>query len=115
MVVGCAKKEVLRVGTPFNDDGSEGVKFHRDITDSASIEALRELIKNAGDMEEPKSLGEVADTFFSLDRPKEGIAETQRYVWYQVDASSILYSEGSDTYSTLTAKQTKELKKILEQ
>lgn len=115
IVVGCTKEEVLKVGTPFNDNGGEGVKFHSDITDSASIEALRELIKDAEDMEESKDLGKVADTFFSLDRPKESISEIRRYVWYQDDASTILYSEGSGIYSALTAEQTNELKRILEQ
>ena len=26
---GCSADEVIRVGTPFNENGSEGVKFHR--------------------------------------------------------------------------------------
>lgn len=86
-----------------------------DNTDSASIGALREIIKDEDDTEEPKDLGEVADTFFSLDRPKESTSEIRRYVWYQDDASSILYSEGSDIYSALTTEQTNELKRILEQ
>lgn len=115
MIVGCTKEEVLRVGTPFNDNGDEGVKFHSDITDSASIAAVREIIKDENDMEEPKDLGKVADIFFSLDRPKESTSEIRRYVWYRDDASSILYSEGSSNYSALTKEQTNELKRILEQ
>ena len=115
MAIGCTKEEVLKVGTPFIDDGGEGIKFHSDITDSASIGTLREILNNEDDVEKPKDLGEVADTFFSLDKPKEGIAEIRRSVWYQDDASSILYSEGADIYSALTAEQTNELKRILEQ
>ncbi|WP_210468388.1 hypothetical protein [Sporosarcina sp. 6E9] len=103
------------MGTPFNENGIEGVKIHSDITDSASIEALREIIKDEVNIEEPKDLGEVADTFFSLNRLKESISEIQRYVWYQDDASSILYSDGADIYTALTMEQTNELKRILEQ
>lgn len=64
MVIGCTKEEVLRVGTPFIDDGGEGVKFHSDIKDSASIGTLREIINDENDVEKPKDLGVVADTFF---------------------------------------------------
>ncbi|WP_157129972.1 hypothetical protein [Sporosarcina ureae] len=115
MVMGCTKEEVLRVGAPFIDDGGEGIKFHSDLSDSASIGTLREIMNDEKKVEKPRDLREVADTFFSLDKPKESIAEISRYVWYQDDASAILYNEGSDIYSDLPAEQTNELKRILEQ
>ncbi len=38
-----------------------------------------------------------------------------RYIWYQDDGSAILSNNrGSDIYSTLTQKQTNELKSILQ-
>jgi len=112
--VGCAKNEVVKVGTPFDKNGDKGVDFHTDITNSESIGTLREIIKDESIIEQPKGLGEVADIFFSLDRPKESAAEIQKSVWYRDDGTSILYSEGSNNYSVLTKKQTDELKKILE-
>lgn len=115
MGVGCTKEEVIRVGTPFDDKRGEGVDFNSEITDSEAIRTLRELSKEAEDIEEPKDLKKVADTFFSLDRPKEFTTEILRYVWYQEDGSSILYSGSYDIYFILTKEQTNELKRILDQ
>ncbi|MDN4607199.1 hypothetical protein [Sporosarcina highlanderae] len=118
---GCTKKEVIRVGTPFNDDGVEGINFHYEITESKSIKALREIVKNADEIDKPKELGKEPEIFFSLDRPKEGISEIRRYVYYQDDGSSILCSEGVsgpdgflDMYFSLNENQTNELKNVLQ-
>lgn len=51
------------------------------------------------------------ETFFSLDRPKEGVSEIRRYIWYKDDSSAVLYNGGSN-YSTLTKEQTDELKNV---
>lgn len=61
---GCTKKEVIRVGTPFNDEGGEGINFHKEITDSKSIAALREIIKNASEIDKPKELEKEPKIFF---------------------------------------------------
>lgn len=114
MFTGCSVDEVIRVGTPFGDNGTEGVKFHNEMKDSESIEALRKVIDKVKEIEKPEDLDKEPKIFFSLDIPKEGIAEIRLYVWYQDDGSSILYNDGSDSYFTLTKKQTKELKSILE-
>lgn len=113
VLVGCSKDEVVRVGIPFNNDGNEGVEFHSDILDAESIAVLRKIITDERTIEEPKDLRKAGDIYVSLDRPKEGTTEIHRYVWYQDDGSSILYNEGSDTYSALTETQTTELKKIV--
>lgn len=55
LLLGCSPDEVSRVGTPFNENGSEGVIFDKDITDSESIESLREVIKKLKDIEEPEA------------------------------------------------------------
>lgn len=115
MLSGCSANEVIRVGTPFNEDGSEGVKFHKDITNSESIDALRRILENVEDIEEPKDLSKEDETFFSLDRPKESVTESRLYVWYQNDGRSILYGDGVNAYFSLTKKQTTELRSILEQ
>ena len=112
---GCSADEVIQVGTPFNNNGSEGVKFHKEIKDSESIEALRRILDKLEDIEEPNDLNKESETFFSLDRPKEGISERRLYVWYQEDGSSILYNDGVNSYFSLTKKQTNELKSILVQ
>lgn len=118
---GCTKKEVIRVGTPFNDEGGEGINFHQEITDSKSIEALREIIKNADEIDKPKGLERKPEIFFSLDRPREDVAEIRRYVYYQDDGSSILCSNGvsgpdgfPDRYFSLNENHTNDLKNVLQ-
>lgn len=105
---------MIQVGTPFNENGSEGVLFDKDITDSESIESLREVIKKLEDIEEPEALNNEANISFRLDRPNEGVVEIWLYVFYQEDGSSILYNESSGYYA-LTKEYTDELKGILEQ
>ena len=41
ILFGCSANEVIRVGTPFIDRGTEGVEFHNEITDKESITRLR--------------------------------------------------------------------------
>ena len=112
MLFGCSPDEIIRVGTPFHNNGTDGVKFHDEITDTETITSLRTLIKNAKDIEEPNDLTKEPEVFFSLDKPKEGISEIRRYIWYQDDGSAVLYNEATG-YSILTKKQTIELKNIL--
>lgn len=112
---GCSASEVIRVGTPFKEIGTGGIKFDKEIKDSESIEALRALIKEVSEIEEPKDLDSGPDTFFSLDRPKEGIAELWLYIFYQDDGSSILYNDGANIYFALSKEKTNELRSILEQ
>ncbi|KGR79063.1 hypothetical protein [Ureibacillus manganicus] len=112
---GCSASEVIRVGTPVN--GMEAIKFDKEneIKDTKSIEALRAIISEVREIEEPKDLDSQPDTFFSLDRPKEGIAEMWLYVYYQDDGSSILYNNGANLYFALSEEQTNELRSILKQ
>ena len=72
---GCSSSEVIRVGTPFNENGTEGVKFDKEIKDSKSIEALREIIRNVREIEKPEDLNTESETFILLDRPKDSVAE----------------------------------------
>lgn len=121
-LTGCAPdEEVLRVGTPFQEDETNGVEFHTDITDSESVTDLREIINQEKETEKPADLEMKADAFFTLDLPQEGIAEIRRYVWYLEDGSSLLtHEDPTDSpeddrdFYMLTAEQTQELKRILE-
>ena len=115
IILGCSASEVIRVGTPFNENGTEGINFDKEIKDSESIEALRAIIRNVREIEEPKDLDNEPETFFSLDSPKEGIVELWLYVFYQDDGSSILYNDGANIYFALSEEQTNELSSILEQ
>ena len=112
-ISGCSSDEVIKVGTPFNDNGTTGVKFNKEIRDSESIVRLRTLIDKEQDIEKQTNLNNEPETFFSLDRPMDSVSEFMRYIWYHDDGSAILYNRGSDIYSTLTQKQTNELKSIL--
>ncbi|MFF2449622.1 hypothetical protein ACFVSW_21500 [Neobacillus sp. NPDC058068] len=112
MLLGCSADEVIRVGTPYNYKGTDGVKFDTEITNSEAISKLRTIINHSKEIEKPDGIENLADVYFSLDRPKEGIGEIVRYMWYQDDGSSILSS--GDYYYTLTKEQTGELKGILE-
>lgn len=112
LLAGCSADEVIRVGTPFTGDGTDGVEFHHEVTDSEAIVKFRELIDEAEQIEMPSDLDEEPDTYFSLDRPNDSVSETERYVWYEDDGSAVLYN-GFD-YFVLTEEQTVELEKILE-
>lgn len=121
ILAGCARGEVLRIGTPFNDEGGEGINFYNEITDSEAIETLRESVKNADEIDQPIELRQESDVFISLDKTKKGISEIQRYIYYQEDGSSILSVDGvsgsdefPDRYFTLNEKQTDELKNVLQ-
>ena len=116
MLSGCSTEEsdVIRVGTPFNNDGTTGVKIHKEITDSESIASLRELIDKEQNIEEPTDLSLEPEIYFSLDRPSESVSEIARDVWLIDDGTAILYEDGSESYSILTREQTNELLSILE-
>ncbi|HSJ39088.1 MAG TPA: hypothetical protein VK945_12850 [Planococcus sp. (in: firmicutes)] len=121
-LIGCASdEEVLRVGTPFQEGETNGVEFHTDITDSELVTDLRDVISLEKETEKPADLAMKADTFFTLDIPKEGIAEIRRYVWYLEDGSTLLThedptdsAEDDRDFYMLAAEQTQELKRILE-
>ncbi|RLQ89873.1 hypothetical protein [Planomicrobium sp. Y74] len=116
---GCSSNnEVIRIGTPFQEDETSGVKFHTDITAAESITDLRDIINTEKEVEQPADLSSLADTFFTLDIPEEGVSEISRYVWYQEDGSTILSNDGlagneDQDFFILTADQTEELKHIL--
>lgn len=112
MLLGCSAAEVIKVGHPFNEKGTEGVRFHTEITDKEAITKLRTIIDQSKGIDK-LNMGNEADAFFQLDRPDEGISEIRRYIWFQDDGSAVLYDEGSN-YSTLTKEQTLELRSVLE-
>ena len=122
VLTGCGSdEEVLRVGTPFQEGETNGVEFHTDITDSELVTDLRDVISLEKETEKPADLAMKADTFFTLDIPKEGIAEIRRYVWYLEDGSTLLThedptdsAEDDRDFYMLAAEQTQELKRILE-
>lgn len=112
---GCGSNEIIRVGTPFQNDGTTGVEFHTDITDSEAMTDLRTVIEMEEETEKPENLTREPDTFFKLDRPEEGVSEIRRYVWYLEDGSSVLSSdESGQEFFTLTEEQTTDLKSIIE-
>lgn len=120
-LAGCSSaEEVIRVGAPFQEDETSGVKFHTDIMNEDSISDLRGIINTEKETEKPEDLTGLADTFFTLDVPEEGVSEIWRYVWYQEDGSTILSDdslsgdENEDrNFYILAADQTEELKRIL--
>lgn len=122
LLVGCAEKEIIRVGTPFTDEeGGEGVNFHREITDSKSIGALRKIVENAHEVDKPEELVKESALFFALDRPKEGVSEIRRFVYFPDDGSAILYRDGvsgadgfPDQYFIVDEQETNKLKRILQ-
>lgn len=117
MLAGCTKEAVIEVGTPFEDDGGSGVNIHTEITDAKMVERLRDIMAEAKEIDEPEDFDKDSQLFFSLNRPKEGVAEIMRHVYLQNDGQSILTIEGyegPESYFTLDEKQTNELKDILQ-
>lgn len=118
-LTGCSSNdEVIRIGTPFQEDETSGVKFHTDITAAESITDLRDIMNTEKEVEQPADLSSLADNFFTLDIPEEGVSEISRYVWYQEDGSTILSNDDlagneDQNFFILTADQTEELKHIL--
>ncbi|WP_138420847.1 hypothetical protein [Aquibacillus sediminis] len=112
MLIGCSADKVIKVGSPFNDEGTEGVKFDNEITDKEAITKLRTIIDNSEGINKPNIENE-AEAFFQLDRLDESVSEIRRYIWFQDDGSAVLFDGGSN-YSSLTKEQTLELKSILE-
>lgn len=107
---GCSAAEVIRVGTPVNETG---ISFETEIKDTESIKAIRTIIRDAREIDEPKDFDRKPDTFFSLERRKESIAEMWFYVFYQDNDSSILYNDGANIYFTLSKQETNELRSII--
>ncbi len=115
MLLGCSADEVIRVGTPTYHEGTGtlSIYFETEITDVDAVAAVRKIVVNSKDIEQPIDLSDEPDLFFSLDRPKEGISEIRRSMWFEADGSAVLYNE-STGYSTVTKEQTIELKSLLE-
>ncbi|WP_156137905.1 hypothetical protein [Sporosarcina sp. ZBG7A] len=101
---------MIRVGTPVN---GTAISFEMEIKDAESIESMRTMIREAKEIDEPKDLARKPDTFFTLERRKEGIAEMWFYVFYQDDDSSILYNDGANIYFTLSKQETNVLRSII--
>ncbi|RAZ81370.1 hypothetical protein [Planococcus halotolerans] len=120
-LAGCSsEEELIRVGAPFQEDETSGIKFHTDIKAAESITDLRGIISTEKEVEKPADLTGLADTFFTLEIPEEGVSEIWRYVWYQEDGSTILSNDNlagdeneDQDFFILTADQTEELKRIL--
>lgn len=121
-LTGCSsEEEVIRVGTPYLEDETSGIRFHTDITDTETITDLRDIISTEKEVEQPADLTGLADTSFILELPAEGVLEIWRYVWYLEDGSIILSNDhinGDENteqkFFVLSADQTAKLKSILE-
>lgn len=121
LIIGCSEEEMVRVGTPFNDEGTTGAEFHTRFTDSETISELQTLIEMEEKIEPPKELPAVADLVLTVDKPEENVSELIRYVWYLDDGSAVLsnrenvmaITEEQEFYA-LNQEQTNELKSILE-
>ncbi|MDE4083589.1 hypothetical protein PO902_00670 [Planococcus maritimus] len=121
MVIGCSEEEIVRVGTPFNDEGTTGAKFNTGFTDSETISELWKIIEMEEKVEPPKELAPAADLVLTLDKPEENVSELWRYIWYMDDGSAVLSNresasprEDEQEFYTLNEEQTMELKSILE-
>lgn len=121
MAIGCSEEEIVRVGTPFNDEGTTGAEFNTGFTDSETISELRKIFKMEEKIEPPKELPAVADLVLTLDKPEESVSELWRYIWYMDDGSAVLSNrensvalEDEQEFYALNEEQTKELKSILE-
>ncbi|MBU9675185.1 hypothetical protein KQ939_00050 [Planococcus sp. CP5-4] len=119
MAIGCSEEEIVRVGTPFNDEGTTGAEFNTGFTDSETIYELRKIVEMEEKIAPPKELAPVADLVLTLDKPEENVSERWRYVWYMDDGSAVLSNranavEEEQEFYALNEEQTKELKSILE-
>ncbi|MGM0898077.1 MAG: hypothetical protein ACQEV0_09260 [Bacillota bacterium] len=121
LLIGCAEDEVVRVGTPFNNEGTTGADFHSSFKDPETISELRTLIEKEEKIGRPNDLIAAPDLVFTLDRPEENVSEIWRYVWYQEDGSSVLSNresavsvEEDQEFYVMNEEQTTELKSILE-
>lgn len=109
LLFGCSANELVKVGTPVEG----GIDFDFEIKDKEVISRIRGMIKEEPvEIEKPEGLRDIADAFFSLDRPKEGVIEIWRSIWYEEDGTAILFDEFQ--YYTLTKTQTEQLKHLLE-
>ncbi|RLJ87023.1 hypothetical protein [Planococcus citreus] len=121
MVIGCSEEEIVRVGIPFNDEGTTGAEFNTGFTDAETISELRKIIEMEEKVEPPKELTPVADLVLTLDKPEENVSELWRYIWYMDDGSAVLSNresavvrEDEQEFYTLDEEQTIELKSIIE-
>ncbi|ALS74091.1 hypothetical protein AUC31_01950 [Planococcus rifietoensis] len=80
IMMGCSEEEIVRVGTPFNDEGTTGAEFNTGFTDSETISELQVIIEMEEKIEPPKELAPVADLVLTLDKPEENVSELWRYI-----------------------------------
>ncbi|MGX7595052.1 hypothetical protein ACWNS2_07390 [Planococcus plakortidis] len=118
----CTHNEVIRVGVPFTDGLTEGVHFHKDISDRASVVTLKTILKNETELESvDRRLSVEPQAVFTIDRPDDGVQEVRRFVWYRDNGRAIMSNERNvlsrkenQEFFRLTAQQTQDLKKILQ-
>jgi hypothetical protein len=112
LLFACSTKEIIRIATPSDEKGEEGVTFYTEVTDQDKIGQLRTVVENLERIENPKSESELADVFFTLDKPKENHSEIRAYIWYKDDGTATL-KRGNDYYYNVTKEQADILKAIL--
>lgn len=108
----CSTKEIIRIGTPTDEKGVEGVTFYSEVTDQKKISQLRTVVENLERIEDPDNEVELADIYFTLDKPEEYISEITAYIWYMEDGTAIL-KRSDDNYYHATKEQAAILKDIL--
>lgn len=103
--------EVLWTGIPFEEDGETLLDIEHEITDSKSIETVKNIISHEEVVTQPSDSG-VADAYFYLSYPEDEEAEDiKRFVWFMPDGGAVLTDEVD--YYHLNTDQTEELKMIL--
>lgn len=112
LLTGCSATEIVRIGTPIDEKGVEGIVFYSEITAHDKISQLRTVVESLERTENPLSESELADVFFTLDKPKENHSEIWAYVWYKDDGTATL-KRGENNYYHVTKEQADILKEIL--
>ncbi|KUP09924.1 hypothetical protein Q73_00350 [Bacillus coahuilensis m2-6] len=114
MLAACGPREVLKIGTPFKDDGQEGVEYEVEVKDAELIEELRVLLDGVN--VEATSPGEdfTADMTFKVDRPEEHTGVDVTFVWFQEDGSSVIHHPYG-SYYVLDKEKTERMREITQQ
>lgn len=112
LLFACSTKEIIRIATPTDEKGVEGVTFYSEVTDQEKISQLRTVVENLDRIENPKSESELADVFFTLDKPEENYSEIGAYIWYKDDGTATLKTVANNYYH-VTKEQVDILKDIL--
>ncbi|WP_417897669.1 hypothetical protein ABN702_15420 [Bacillus haimaensis] len=112
LLFACSTKEIIRIATPTDEKGVEGVTFYSEVTDQKKISQLRTVVEKLERIENPKSESDLADVFFTLDKPEENYSEIGAYIWYKDDGTATL-KRGKKNYYHVTKEQVDILKEIL--